>query len=186
MRKKYFTEEERKEAIKKRYIDNREQILIRQKIYDENNREKKKLYSKIWYQQNKEKRLLQCKKYRQNNKEITNQYFYKRKKTDINYKLISNLRTRMYHAVKNNQKSGSAVRDLGCSISEFKLYLELKFQEGMNWENWGIHGWHIDHIQPLDSFDLTNREEFLKACHYTNLQPLWAEENLKKSDKSPK
>jgi hypothetical protein len=74
---------------------------------------------------------------------------------------------------------------LGCSIPELKTYLESKFQEGMSWENWGIYGWHIDHIIPLDAFNLTNREEFLKACHYTNLQPLWAEENLKKGKTPP-
>ena len=53
----------------------------------------------------------------------------------------------------------------------------------MTWENWGVHGWHIDHIIPIDFYNLQNRDEFLKACHYTNLQPLWAEENLKKKNK---
>jgi hypothetical protein len=52
----------------------------------------------------------------------------------------------------------------------------------MSWDNWGTHGWHIDHIIPLSSFDLTDREQFLKACHYTNLQPLWAADNIRKSD----
>ena len=70
--------------------------------------------------------------------------------------------------------------DLGCTIPELKQYLESKFQEGMTWENWGVHGWHIDHIIPLSSFDLTCREQFLKVCHYTNLQPLWAKDNLSK------
>ena len=53
----------------------------------------------------------------------------------------------------------------------------------MNWDNYGFYGWHIDHIIPLDFYDLQNREEFLKACHYTNLQPLWAEENITKGNK---
>jgi hypothetical protein len=72
---------------------------------------------------------------------------------------------------------------LGCTIPELKFYLESKFQPEMTWDNWSYEGWHIDHIIPLDSFDLSNKEEFLKACHYTNLQPLWAEENFKKNNK---
>jgi len=52
----------------------------------------------------------------------------------------------------------------------------------MNWDNWGIYGWHIDHIKPLASFDLTKREQLFEAVHYTNLQPLWANENLSKGD----
>lgn len=86
----------------------------------------------------------------------------------------------LFPNLKNNQKTGSAVSDLGCSVSDFKQYLESKFQLGMNWENYGTFGWHIDHIKPLSSFDLTNRLQFLEACHFTNLQPLWASENRQK------
>jgi len=104
-------------------------------------------------------------------------------KTDLQRKLSAHLRTRLYMAVKKGTKRGSAVRDLGCSVSELKDYLEGKFRSGMSWDNWRHSGWHIDHIKPLASFDLTNREEFLIACNYTNLQPMWAKENLSKSDK---
>ena len=102
-----------------------------------------------------------------------------------NERLKHNLRNRLCQALKNNQKVGSAVQDLGCTIEEFKTYLEAKFQPGMTWENYGLKGWHIDHIIPLDSFNLTNEEELKKACHYTNLQPLWAEDNLSKGNKLP-
>jgi len=91
------------------------------------------------------------------------------------------LRLRLYHALNHNFKSGSAVRDLGCSISGLKLHLESKFQPDMTWDNYGE--WHIDHIKPLSKFDLTDRDQLLEACHYTNLQPLWAEENLKKGNR---
>jgi len=67
------------------------------------------------------------------------------------------------------------------SIEGLKNILESKFQSGMNWENYGE--WHIDHIRPLSSFDLTNPTELKLACHYSNLQPLWAYDNLSNSDK---
>ena len=101
---------------------------------------------------------------------------------DIQYKLACSLRDRLRKAIKGNAKVGSAVVDLGCPIVFFKKYLESKFQLGMNWENWGLGNekWHIDHIKPLIKFDLTDREQLLIACHYTNLQPLWQKDNLKK------
>ena len=87
---------------------------------------------------------------------------------------------RLHKALKNTFKSGSAVKDLGCSIEYLKAYLEGQFEPGMTWDNWGRRGWHIDHIRPLASFDLTDPEQFKQAVHYTNLQPLWAKDNLKK------
>ena len=94
-----------------------------------------------------------------------------------------NLRGRLNRAIKSNYKSGSAVRDLGCSIEELKIHLESQFQLGMSWDNWSRIGWHIDHIKPLSSFNLENIEEFKKACHYSNLQPLWAQDNISKGAK---
>jgi len=73
------------------------------------------------------------------------------------------------------------VRDLGCTIDELRTHLETRFSDGMSWNNWTLDGWHIDHIIPLAFFDLTDPEQVKIACHYTNLQPLWAEENLRKS-----
>jgi hypothetical protein len=84
----------------------------------------------------------------------------------------------MRNAILRQFKAGSAVRDLGCSISELKVYIESKFQSGMSWNNYGK--WHIDHIKPLVKFDLQDRAQFLEACHFTNLQPLWAEQNILK------
>ena len=97
------------------------------------------------------------------------------------FKLKEILRTRLSKAITRGQKDGSAVKDLGCSVEELKIHLESKFQPGMTWENYGE--WHIDHVVPLAKFDLLNREELLKACNYTNLQPLWAIDNIKKRDK---
>jgi hypothetical protein len=100
---------------------------------------------------------------------------------NIQYRLSCILRKRLYFALKNDIKVGSAVRDLGCTIQELKKYLEERFQLGMSWSNYGE--WHIDHKYPLSKVDLTDREQLLKVCHYTNLQPLWAGENIKKGNK---
>lgn len=96
-------------------------------------------------------------------------------------RLAHNLRHRINKALKGNFKKGSAVRDLGCSIPDFKKYLEAKFHPGMTWENYGE--WHIDHIRPLASFDLSDQIQFLMACNFKNLQPLWAIQNFSKSDR---
>lgn len=121
-------------------------------------------------------------KYKKNNRAKISEAQREREKFDINFALKRRLRHRMYMAIKN-KNDASAVRDLGCSIEEFKLYLESKFQPDMSWDNYGLYGWHIDHIVPLANFDLTDPEQFKKACHYTNLQPLWAQDNLQKGDK---
>lgn len=103
--------------------------------------------------------------------------------TDITYKIACKLRSRLRKAIFSTYMAGYAVNYLGCSIEEFKVYLESKFQPGMDWSNYGLYGWHIDHIISLSSFDLTDKEQLLRACHYSNLQPLWAKDNLKKSSK---
>lgn len=101
----------------------------------------------------------------------------------IQFKLATTLRVRLYQALKKNKKVGSHVKDLGCTLEELKIHLEKQFKEGMTWKNWSKDGWHVDHIKPLARFDLTKREQFLEVCHYLNLQPLWAKENISKGKK---
>lgn len=157
------------------------------KIYTIKNRTKISQYSNQYYHANKERISKTVVRYRARNIEKLRLYrkHYRKKRLaiDIHYKLQYVLRNRLKGALKGNYKSGSAIRDLGCSIPKLKQWLESQFQPGMTWENHCFDGWHIDHIRPLSSFDLTNREEFLKACHYTNLQPLWAKDNYKKGGK---
>lgn len=102
-----------------------------------------------------------------------------RKQTDVNFRLRVNLRNRVAAAVKGNYRAGSAVKDLGCTVPEFKLYIESKFLNGMTWENYGK--WHLDHIIALCKFDLSVRDQFLASAHYTNYQPLWGEDNCRKN-----
>ena len=156
------------EKSKKYHIEHRDTILERQRLYRINNIEKIKVGQR---------------KYHRDNKDVTNRYLRNKIKTDINFKLKHTLRSRLRCAIKNNQKAGSAVKDLGCTISEFKIHIEKQFKLGMTWDNWSKAGWHIDHEIPLDAFDLTDIEQFLQACHYTNLQPMWAKENLEKKNK---
>ena len=115
---------------------------------------------------------------------IKNAVAYERIKldTDPTYKLIHNMRRRLRHAVKGyGDKYDTTMNLVGCNSTKLREYLEAKFTEGMIWENQG--DWHIDHIQPCCSFDLTSEEEQRKCFHYTNLQPLWAKDNLQKGGK---
>ena len=102
---------------------------------------------------------------------------------DANVKTAAMIRSRLYDALKNNYRSGFEIENLGCTIEFLKKHLESKFQQGMTWDNQGA--WHVDHIVPLSSFNLSDFKELKKACHYTNLQPLWARDNQKKKNFPP-
>jgi len=145
------------------------------------NKDKVRKWKRDWGEKNKDKVNKDNRKYRGNNREKKREYDRKRRQTDTYFRVVCNLRTRFCNAIRSEQKVGSAVRDLGCSIPEFKEYIETKFEPGMSWENWGPKTWHIDHIKPLASYDLTNREQFLEAVHYSNYQPLWKEDHYKKT-----
>lgn len=101
---------------------------------------------RLYYRENKEQHRKRNKAYSIKNREALNKKYLERLKTNVQCNLSHTLRTRFYQAVKNDAKRGSAVRDLGCSIEEFKQYIESKFCDGMSWENKGMYGWHIDHI----------------------------------------
>jgi hypothetical protein len=104
-----------------------------------------------------------------------------RKLQDINYHLLCVLRVRLWNALKAKGKSKRTKDLLGCSVSDLKRYLESLFQNGMSWDNYG--DWHIDHVRPCASFDLSDPEQQKRCFHYSNLQPLWALDNLKKSSR---
>ena len=117
-------------------------------------------------------------------REYQRKYQSEQRASNIQYVLAKRLRERLRVKVKGLTKSGSAVGDLGCTLEELKVYLGAMFRPGMTWGKVMSQEIHIDHIVPLSSFDLTDREQLIKACHYTNLQPLWAEENLRKHNKT--
>ena len=121
------------------------------------------------------------KEYRRTHKAQRNEFRKQKRITDIEYKIKCNLRYRIWSAVKNNIKCESTEKLIGCSIKELKNYLKARFVKNMTFDNYGK--WHIDHIKPCDSFDLSKNKEQKKCFHYSNLQPLWALDNLKKGSK---
>lgn len=143
---------------------------------------------KEWYQKNKEKKKEQSKNYYKEHKEeyiekrreYKTEYDKKRKAKDPGYKILMLTRTRVWHLLRGD-KNIPTKELFGCSLEYFKEHIEKQFTDGMSWGNHGE--WHLDHIKPCFSFDLTNPEE-LKACfHYSNYQPLWASDNLSKGHK---
>ena len=170
-------------STKKYYIKNRDKILQKKKEYRFKNKEQIKLKDKERYDKNRTKILEKKKIYFIKSKNKRAHYIKTRYHSNINYKLSMILRNRLRRGIKNNQKSGSAVKDLGCSIEKFKLWLEMHWQNGMSWDNYGRGGWVIDHIVPLAKFDLSDKNQLLKAVNFSNLQPLWETDNLSKGDK---
>ena len=105
----------------------------------------------------------------------------KRRKEDLNFKLLNNLRRRINHAMKGKRTSLSTMFLIGCEIDYLIYHIQSKFKRGMSWDNYGL--WHIDHKKPCASFDLSDPSEQYKCFHFSNLQPLWAIDNLRKSNK---
>lgn len=152
--------------------------LVRQWVLK--NPSKKKSSDKRWREANAERVAKNKLAWYKKNKDTIFQKMYARRKTDLHFKLRTSLRSRLNIAIKSGSKTGSAVRMLGCSIEEFKHHIESQFTPGMTWDNWSLKGWHLDHIVPLASFDLTNPEQLTKAMHFSNIRPLWSKENLRK------
>lgn len=143
--------------------------------------ERKKLY----YQANKV--LLRAKRnahYRNNKAAVRKseaKYRKSRRQKDVKFKLLCNIRNHVGQFLKKGFRN-KTITYLGCTLDEFKSHLEKQFRPGMTWENYGVKGWHIDHIFPLSKVDLNDSDAVKKVLHYTNMQPLWAEENIKKSN----
>ena len=132
----------------------------------------------LCYYKNREKRIEYAKKYSKKHRKNYEEF---RRKTDPLYRLKKNLRTRIYLSLKENTKSKSMMKLLGCTAEELWAHLESQFKPGMTRDNYG--SWHVDHIIPCVKFDLSKEENQKMCFHYSNLQPLWAEENISKRDK---
>lgn len=156
-----------KERIRVYRLEHPTKVKNTKKKYRENNTDKIKVSRKI---------------YRENNPTKKKEYHKSRKQKDPFYRAICNLRNRTKKYVKQigAKKDSPMFKMIGCTPEEFRKYLENNFLEGMSWDNYGLYGWHIDHIIPISS--AKTLEEIKKLCHYTNFQPLWAEDNLKKGN----
>lgn len=171
--------------------------LAQRKRYNEKNKARLKAYYREHYKRNKEKHNIKCKKYYKENFDTISKkkklYFSKnrekfsawdraKRKIDIVYKFKGNARTRIGQAIRlfGFKKGSKTEQIIGCSWETFKLHIENQFLPGMSWENWGRGAscWHIDHIIPLCS--AKTQEDLSKLCRYSNTQPLWEEDNLRK------
>lgn len=140
-------------------------------------------YLKLWNRINGAKKM---RIWRNNNYAHFREYESKRIKRIKNnptIRLSRSLRSRIRSALKGKGKSAFTKTLIGCNTEELWIHLESKFQPGMTRDNYGYWGWHVDHIKPVVLYDMKNPEEQLKAFHYTNLQPLWAKDNLEKNSK---
>jgi len=162
---------------------------VADKKWRDNNKEYMSNKSKTWYEQNKEHRKQYLKEYREKNidniRKTKRDYERNRKASDPLYKLICNFRTAIYTVLKENNitKFGHYFDILGYTPEELINHLEKQFTEGMTWDNYGE--FHVDHKLPISSFNIKEigDEEFMKCWSLDNLQPMWGEENIRKSNK---
>lgn len=188
-RNKEYTEKN-KEKVYQRQLDWRQKNKERQTLYRKDRYIKKgeeiRRKRKVYYTNNREKCIKSVSDYeRKNLLKVRQRQRIRhkvRKQEDIHYAMMKRLRGRVFQALKNKRKKSAKTMELvGCSISFLVNHLESKFLKGMNWDNQG--DWHIDHIKPCAKFDLTNEDEQKRCFHYSNLQPLWGVDNMKKGAK---
>lgn len=159
-----------KNLAKQYYLQNQAERLKMASTYRENNRLKLAKASREYYSKNKKFVLIKNRERKR-----------KRLASDPIYRMVENLRNRLRKAIYGHQKADTTMNLVGCSRDHLINHIESKFQDDMSWENYGK--WHLDHIIACSKFNLSEQEEQKKCFHYTNIQPLWAKDNLKKGNK---
>jgi hypothetical protein len=150
---------------------------------DENFRARRASYSRIYYWRNTEKiKLQRADWYQRRGKDIINAWQANARQNNTNFRIAKSLRDRLYKAIQRQEtsKNKSAIEMLGCPIEDLIEFIEAQFEEWMNWENHGATGWHIDHVRPCISFDLSIQEQQKVCFNWRNLQPLGEFDNKSK------
>lgn len=181
-----WNEKEWQKEYNKKYREiNKEKIIEQRKKSYEENKEIILERNRKWREANKDLIRERKKEYRAANRDIINKHRKHKYDNDPAYKMIFLLRGRMCELFNRYRKRKSRKTSdlLGCSSLLASLIIEAQCNaySGMGWNNHGV--WHIDHVRPLCSFDLTDEKQLLEACHISNLQPLWAKDNLSKGSK---
>ena len=164
------------------YEANKERLSARRKepIMKEKDRARKA----AWYVVNKEAHCARGRARHHANKDSRNSLKRDKYASDIPFKLSKLVKDAHLRSTGRRIGKQGVTELLGCTTEEYKEYLESKFQQGMTWDNHAVDGWHIDHILPLnESNTVLTEEEKIKRLHYTNTQPLWAKDNMKKGNK---
>lgn len=174
------------EESQRYYIQNREKIRVKSKRFRDDHPDNQKEYYRNhsgYFSKYREDHREHYKKWRDDHRSEICEYQKRKKQSDPSFRILCNLRSRISTLIKQSRghKSVKTKELIGCSISEFRKHLESQFRPGMSWSNYGE--WHIDHIKPCSSFDLSNTDQQKKCFHFTNQQPLWALDNIRKSDK---
>ncbi len=184
--------------------DNSDHVKAYQARYREEHRDKHRAYfkahyqankqdalekGKIYYEQNRQRIILRNNEWLRNHPEQAKAYKAKWKKgpteAALRRRIADSLRSRVRKLLRGGYKSAPTLKLLGCSVENFKIYLESKFESGMSWENYGVGfgKWNIDHIMPCAIFDLTREAHQQRCFHFSNMQPMWFEENMAKGAK---
>lgn len=195
MANKYWTKEKQREYYERKgkklakeyYQNNKENRKEYQSVYFQNNKEEQSKKNRERYLSNKEKYDETINKWREENRERLKirqrNYMREYRKQSSTYQLRENVGHYIRQALINSiPKSGTYKKYLGCSIKEYKQYLEKQFTSEMNWENYGTY-WEIDHINPISKFDFNIDDNIYAAFHYTNTQPLSITMNRQKYNK---
>lgn len=167
-----------KEYVKAYRIANKERDRATRLLWEKKNKQRKLDTQREYYCANKKKALAANKK-----------WFRNALKTNPELRIKVALRDRLRAEIRKGKilgfsgKTKKITAMIGCTMDDLKLYLETNMDYGMNWSNHGLRGWHIDHIKPCAAFNLNDPIQMAECFHYTNLQPLWWQDNLAKKDK---